>query len=131
MNKPKWGAKRQCQECGARFYDLKRTKVVCPKCHAPFKLDAQPRAKRAIATPAKAEAPAPVEKTVEKPNGTAQSAEDQALKEFNVDIPDDVSLDAADDDDKDENAFEDASELGKDEDDMAEVIDGSRKSKEV
>lgn len=124
MNNPKWGAKRQCQECGARFYDLKRTVVVCPKCHTRFKLEAQPKAKRAIATPAKAEATAPVE----KPDRTEKSPEDVALKEFNVEIPDDISLDADDDDDKDENAFEDASELGEDEDDMAEAIEGSRKS---
>ena len=32
MSKPKWGEKRECPECGARFYDLKRTPIVCPKC---------------------------------------------------------------------------------------------------
>lgn len=131
MNKPKWGAKRQCLECGAHFYDLKRTKVVCPKCNAPFKSDAQPKAKRAIATPVKAEPPAPVEESAEKRNGTGMSAEDKALKKSDGDIPEKISPDADDDDKKekkDENAFEDASELG--EDDMAKVIDGSRKTDE-
>ncbi len=129
MNNPKYGATRRCQVCGARFYDLKRTKVVCPHCHAPFKLDAQPKAKRAIATPAKAELPAPVKETVEKRNARGMSDEDQAIKEFDVDIPAD-SLDSDGDDDE-EPAFEDASELGEDEDDMAEVIDGSRKVDEA
>ncbi len=44
MNKPKWGTKRQCMKCGARFYDLKRTKIVCPNCDAPFKMVAPPKA---------------------------------------------------------------------------------------
>ena len=52
MNKPNWGTKRQCMKCGARFYDLKRTKIVCPNCDAPFKMVAPPKATRDIATPA-------------------------------------------------------------------------------
>ena len=55
------------------------------------------------------------------------SAEDKVLKEFTADILTDNNLAADDDDDEDENSFEDASELGKDEDDMAEGIDGGRK----
>ena len=47
--------------------------------------------------------------------------------EFDVSMPAETSPDADDDDDEDENTFEDASELGEDKDDMAEVIDGSRK----
>ena len=126
MNNPKWGVKRQCQECGARFYDLKRSKVVCPKCDTPFKLEAQNKAKRAIATPPKAAPPAPPKDVAEKPDQTGMSAEDKVLKKFAVDITDN-KFDADGDDDEDENIFEDASELGKDEDDMAKVIDGGRK----
>lgn len=131
MNKPKWGEKRQCQECGAHFYDLKRSKVVCPKCNAPHTSDAQPKARRAIATPAKADVPAPVVDVVEKRKDTEENTEIQALKEFNVEVPGDDSLAADKNDDDDETAFEDASELGEDEDDMAEVIDGSRKIDET
>ena len=32
MPKAEWGVKRTCLGCGARFYDLKRAPVVCPKC---------------------------------------------------------------------------------------------------
>ncbi len=127
MNNPKWGVKRQCQECDAHFYDLKRSKVVCPKCNTPFTVEAKPKVKRAIATPPKAAPPAPLKEIAEKSNETEKSAEDKVLKEFAADILPDNNLAAADDDDKDENSFEDASELGKDEDDMAEVIDGGRK----
>ncbi len=124
MNNPKWGTKRQCQECGARFYDLRRPKAVCPKCDAPLKAEVQPKAKRAIATPDKVEAPAPPDEAAKKPEAVAESAEDKAIKEFNVEIPDAASLDDDDEEDKDENAFEDLSEVN--EDDMTEVIDGSR-----
>ena len=137
MNNPKWGTKRQCQECGARFYDLKRPKGVCPKCDAPFKL--MPKVKRAIATPGKVKraistldkvkAPALSDEAPTKPDAVAESAEDKPLKEVNVDTSDGGGVGPDDDDEKnkDENSFEDASELGEDKDDMAEVIDGSRK----
>ena len=132
MNNPKWGTKRQCQECGARFYDLKKTKIACPKCDAPFKLDAQPKAKRVIATPEKAEVPQPaVANVFVKPGEASESDEDKDIKELKVDIPDDISLDDDKGENKDKNAFEDVSELGEDEDDMAEVIDGSRKVDET
>lgn len=28
------GQKHDCFKCGAKFYDLKKTPVLCPKCHA-------------------------------------------------------------------------------------------------
>ncbi len=67
MKNPKWGAKRQCQECGARFYDLRRSKATCTKCDAPFKAEVQPKAKRAIATRDKVEAPAAPAEAAKKP----------------------------------------------------------------
>ncbi len=32
MVKPELGSKRICVACGAKFYDLRRTPVICPKC---------------------------------------------------------------------------------------------------
>ena len=34
MSNADWGTKRICPNCGARFYDLKRRPIVCPKCNA-------------------------------------------------------------------------------------------------
>jgi len=34
--KPELGAKRQCQNCGAKFFDLNRDPIVCPKCGTIF-----------------------------------------------------------------------------------------------
>jgi uncharacterized protein (TIGR02300 family) len=30
--KANWGTKRTCQSCGARFYDLNKSPIKCPKC---------------------------------------------------------------------------------------------------
>ena len=32
MVKPTWGIKRNCQSCAARFYDLNKAPIKCPKC---------------------------------------------------------------------------------------------------
>jgi uncharacterized protein (TIGR02300 family) len=56
--KPELGNKHQCQNCGARFFDLNKSPITCPKCgtifhaaplsrvahHAPVAEDEEPRA---------------------------------------------------------------------------------------
>ena len=44
MAKPELGAKRQCQACGAKFFDLNREPIVCPKCGTVFHGAARARA---------------------------------------------------------------------------------------
>ncbi|MBI1777498.1 MAG: TIGR02300 family protein [Proteobacteria bacterium] len=46
MAKPKWGSKRRCNNCGARFYDLNRAAVACPKCGTPYGSGALPKSRR-------------------------------------------------------------------------------------
>ena len=36
MSKPELGVKRDCPECGARFYDLNKEPAHCPKCDHDF-----------------------------------------------------------------------------------------------
>ena len=36
MAKPDLGTKRLCSNCGAKFYDLSKTPIVCPKCETVF-----------------------------------------------------------------------------------------------
>ena len=38
MSKPARGSKRVCPSCGARFYDLNRTPIVCPVCQAVYQV---------------------------------------------------------------------------------------------
>jgi hypothetical protein len=40
---PDLGQKHECFRCGTKFYDLKKTPVLCPKCHADQK-EAPPQA---------------------------------------------------------------------------------------
>lgn len=49
LSKPEWGTKRLCRSCGCRFYDLRRTPVVCPRCDATFEIDAGAKPRRPAA----------------------------------------------------------------------------------
>ncbi|HEY1723340.1 MAG TPA: FYDLN acid domain-containing protein [Magnetospirillaceae bacterium] len=42
-NPTSWGTKRICQDCAAKYYDLRRSPVVCPKCQAEFVEPAKPK----------------------------------------------------------------------------------------
>jgi uncharacterized protein (TIGR02300 family) len=41
--KPELGTKRLCGNCGAKFYDLNKDPIVCPKCHTVMELAAVAR----------------------------------------------------------------------------------------
>jgi uncharacterized protein (TIGR02300 family) len=51
MSKPVRGSKRVCQSCGARFYDLGRTPIVCPACQTVYQVT-QPTSRRGERAPA-------------------------------------------------------------------------------
>src|SRR5262252_6565606 len=53
--KPELGTKRLCTNCGAKFYDLNKDPIVCPKCHTALELVAAPRRPE---PPPRAQAPA-------------------------------------------------------------------------
>jgi uncharacterized protein (TIGR02300 family) len=36
--KPELGTKRLCASCSAKFYDLNKTPILCPKCGTPFEV---------------------------------------------------------------------------------------------
>src|ERR1700693_895849 len=42
MSKPAKGTKRVCASCGARFYDLSRTPIICPVCQAIYQVTPPP-----------------------------------------------------------------------------------------
>ena len=59
MVKLELGIKRHCSGCGARFYDLNKNPIVCPKCHTVLELTAvSARARPNTAPPARAIKPA-------------------------------------------------------------------------
>ena len=66
MAKPELGTKRLCANCGAKFYDLSKNPIVCPKCHTVLELAAAPPRSRpdAAAAARPVAAPAPEEEVV-------------------------------------------------------------------
>jgi uncharacterized protein (TIGR02300 family) len=107
VTKPEWGTKRICQSCGARFYDLRRTPITCAKCGTIFDREALIKARRLRQSPVPAVLEEPKIAEVEAPETEEPPAEAAEGEE--------------------EKVIEDPSELGKDEDDVAEVIENVEK----
>ncbi|MGE5147014.1 MAG: TIGR02300 family protein [Candidatus Eiseniibacteriota bacterium] len=113
MAKAALGQKRVCLHCGARFYDLNKHPIVCPSCGTTFEPEAFVRTRRS--RPAPVEAP----KAVARPAPAAEP-------DMDVDVDDVLPADEEEGEveaEEEEEVLEDASELGEDEDDMAEVIE--------
>lgn len=115
LAKPEWGSKRICPSCGTRYYDLLRKPVICPKCSTPFDPEAFLKSRRARPV-------APVEKELE-PAGGDELETDAETEEGGAAVEEEEALPLEEAEEEDEELIEDASELGEDEDDMAEVIE--------
>jgi uncharacterized protein (TIGR02300 family) len=100
MAKAEWGLKRTCQSCGARFYDLSKDPISCPKCGAEYDPEVLLKSRRGKPAPA----PKPVPAVVEE-----------------VEVPDAPAEEGAEE--EEDAVIEDTSELGEDEEDVAEVIE--------
>jgi uncharacterized protein (TIGR02300 family) len=51
MTKPELGTKHLCASCGARFYDLFHSPIICPKCGKVFAVTPAPARTRLKAAP--------------------------------------------------------------------------------
>jgi len=153
VTKVEWGTKRICPNCGTRYYDMRRDPITCPKCGAPFDAEflVKTRKSRAAASAAVEEV-APLEEELEadlaaEPDEAGEvvteipagdeSEEEEAEAEETAETAiakagkgkgrgkgaDDEEKKDGDEDEEDQEVLEDASELGEDEDDMAEVIE--------
>ncbi len=128
MANPDWGTKRVCLSCSARFYDLNKRPIVCPECEEAFAPEAfqKGRGRRSQAATQTVAAAKPV--AVKAPEPVAAASDEQAEE---AEIPDiQVDVEVEDDDEDEDSIIEDASELGGDDDDVAEVIDGVGDEKE-
>ena len=115
MAKPELGAKRQCQHCGAKFFDLNRNPIVCPKCGTIFQGVAA-RAERVTAKEEDEEdesvKPAGVELvSLDDVEASEEKAAETAVDD--IDVEDDAEAD---------DAFLEAEE--EDDDDVSALIDG-------
>ncbi len=130
MAKPEWGIKRMCPSCGARFYDLDRKPVVCPGCQSSFQPDAFLRARRnREPSPETAAEPVVTKNAVQPGNETVGTEADgegkggDAVAAAAAQPLGDDEAKASEGEKTEEDLIEDASELGEDEDDVAEVME--------
>ena len=144
MAKPEWGQKRLCASCGTRYYDMRHDPIVCPKCGATFDAEAVVKTKRVraqavvsepvigpiVAEDIDTELVAGMENVDIGAGSPAIQGEGQvpAAVVATGDEGDDGDADVGDESEgeaeaEEEEVPEDASELGEDEDDMAEVIE--------
>ena len=109
MPKAEWGVKRTCITCHARFYDLARDPIVCPKCGAELDITVLMKPKRA--------------KPAAKAADMKVAAKDIDLIDDEVAIDDDVEIDGDDvDDDDDAEIVVLADEDADDDDDEVAVV---------
>ena len=123
MTKPEWGTKRECTDCGARFYDMGKDPIVCPKCEAIVTPESA-KLTRAEAR-AKAKQEAQEKSKAEEAKAAATKAEDAGEGDEADALLQEVGIDGDNDDDEEE---EDAGliEGGFDlngGDDVADVVD--------
>ncbi|MDQ6702848.1 MAG: TIGR02300 family protein [Pseudomonadota bacterium] len=111
MAKPELGNKHQCQNCGARFFDLNKSPITCPKCGTVFQAAPLSRAAHHAAVADDEDTPAGAG-IVLVPLDEADAGEDKVA----VVADDDVEIEAADD------TFLEEEEA--DADDVGDLIDG-------
>nr|WP_321981614.1 TIGR02300 family protein [uncultured Cohaesibacter sp.] len=99
MARPELGTKRVCADCGAKFYDLNRDPIVCPKCGTIYEL----------AKPLAAEVAEVDDKEEEVVATTAASKEDGdaeviSLEDADAEQASDIDVPDLDDDDNSDDA---------------------------
>ena len=87
MSKPARGSKRVCPSCGARFYDLSRTPIVCPVCQSVYQVTPPAPSRRERAAPVEARKVV-VEPEVEAPVlGGAEVISLEEVEEAGAEVP--------------------------------------------
>lgn len=108
MSKPARGTKRVCQSCGARFYDLGRSPIVCPVCQTVYQITPPTtrRAERQAAPVEVRQKPEPEVEPIamEGPETISLEEVDEAVDEAVIEAEialgeDDAEIPAAGDDD--------------------------------
>ena len=143
MAKPELGTKRLCGSCGAKFYDLSKDPIVCPKCATTFvvvapvsrRADAAAAAAAATAAAAAAAAARAPAKDAEVEVAEAPDAEFVSLEEADAEAQGKKSeTDAVDGDDEieieetEEAPFIEEQEEG--DDDVTDIIGEGREDEE-
>jgi uncharacterized protein (TIGR02300 family) len=102
------GLKRTCQSCGARFYDLHRDPIICPKCASVYDPEAASRTRRSRTVVAAAKPAArPAPEIAEAPEADVGEED----------------LEVAEEEGEAEEVIESTDDLPEDENEVAEVIE--------
>ena len=118
MVDPKLGAKRTCEACEAKFYDLNKSPATCPKCGHAFDPDA------IMAAPVRAVAPT-AEADKKEEEGELEEDENAVSLEGMVDEESDDS-----DDDEDETLLEEEEALLDDDDEDETLLEDDEDDEE-
>jgi uncharacterized protein (TIGR02300 family) len=120
--KPELGIKRLCASCGAKFYDLSKSPIVCPKCSTVYEVTL-PRA-RSDGRGAAAAAIVPEPAAAEVETVSLEEADAEATGQVKAEVPesvDDIEVDEPiEDDDDDDSTFIPEEEEG--DDDVTDII---------
>ena len=122
MAKPELGIKRLCAGCGAKFYDLNKSPIVCPKCSTVYEVTLPRGGKsdsaRATGQPAEAEPEVADVETV-----PLEEADAETSGRVKAEVPesvDDIEVDETIEDDDDDSTFIAEDEEGGD--DVTDII---------
>jgi uncharacterized protein (TIGR02300 family) len=139
--KPELGTKRVCGSCGAKFYDLSKDPIVCPKCGTVFEVIVPvTRARADAAAAARAMPPAAVVKEPELETTETENAEFVSLEDADAEAQGkkpaaetaegDDEIEVADDESMDDEAFIEEQEEG--DADVTDIIgDAGEKEEET
>jgi len=131
--KPELGTKRLCGSCGAKFYDLSKDPIVCPKCETvfhPVVLATRSRGGAAAAAPVAPLVPepeAPEAAGVELVSLEEADAEAEGGKKEGAAEGEEEDVEVADDPADDNTFLETDEDEG---DDVTDIIGGEREDEE-
>lgn len=124
MAKPELGTKRLCPSCGAKYYDLNRDPITCPKCGTIFEIVMVSRSAKAakaaevVEEEDEEDEDAPEIVTLEEADAEAEGGDEVP------DLDDDEEVELSDDDSTDDDVFID------DEDEDDDAVPGIRVERE-
>jgi uncharacterized protein (TIGR02300 family) len=130
--KPELGTKRLCASCGAKYYDLNKAPITCPKCGTVFEVvpvTTRPRPDQArAAREAEAEAPEKEEaELISLEEADAESSGKKVTAGDGSEAADDADGDEAIEDDAEDTFIEEEEE---EDTDVSEIIGGDIEDEE-
>ena len=119
VTKAELGTKRLCPNCGARYYDLGRQPIVCPRCGTEFEVAVSRARPQTAAKAPKPEVEDEAEETVAAELVSLEEADEEAAESGVVKVPGAEDEDVEADDDEDDTFLADEEE---DEEDVGDII---------